>query len=89
MKNSDKVSGAEEIVIKMLLERVKLGKNLTSSKLRFRKCRFLLRNMHKACYLSPDMSNMCFFRLNPKTFFFNMNLDVSSRDAHKMQDRMA
>lgn len=50
MKGSDKISRAEEEIIKMLMERVAIGKKLLPYKIKFRKCFFLLRNMMKTCY---------------------------------------
>jgi hypothetical protein len=50
MKGSDKLSRAEEEIIKMLMERMEFGKTLIPNKIRFRKCYFLLRNMVKTSY---------------------------------------
>lgn len=63
-----------------MLERASLGKWLTPAKVHFRRCKFLLRKLVKTSYQSLDMINQTFFRVNPKTFFFNMNEDTSQRD---------
>jgi hypothetical protein len=56
MKSSDKMNKSEEEIIKMLIERISIAKNLTPAKIRMRKCRSLLRNMMKTNYNTLDMT---------------------------------
>ncbi len=44
------MSKAEEFVIRMLIDRVKLAKQLTRSQFRLRRAYFMLRNMFKVVY---------------------------------------
>ena len=70
MKGTDKLSRAEEEIIKMLMERLAFGKTLIPNKIRFRKCFFLLRNMVKTCYQTLDTQKQAHMRVNPKSFFY-------------------
>ncbi|CDW88085.1 c2 domain-containing protein [Stylonychia lemnae] len=89
LKGSDKLTKAEEEVLKMLLMRAELAKKLTKQILSLRKCFFMLRNMVKTCYQSFDFGQQVYLRVLPKAFFFSKTHQTKDLPRSKYNELMA
>lgn len=72
LKGKEVLSGVDEQIIDMLLERTEMGKKLIPHKIRLRKAFFLLRNMVRSSYQSIDLEQQSHFRVLPRLFFCDL-----------------
>ncbi len=74
-----KVTKAEEEVIRMMFERIQLGKKLTPNRIRARRALFTLRNMMRVRYQVGHMSERqkVPMRVNPRSFMMGLGFGLS------------
>jgi hypothetical protein len=72
MMGKDELTEIEEEILKMMIERHKLGAKLTQSLLRFRKVNFFLRRLSKIQYRTLDNKRWLRMMVSPLTFMFKV-----------------
>lgn len=74
-----KVTKGEEEVIRMMFDRIQLGKKLTPNRIRARRALFTLRNMMRVRYQVGHMSERqkVPMRVNPRSFMMGLGFGLS------------
>jgi hypothetical protein len=76
-----KVTQAEEEVIRMMFERIELGKRLTPARIRARRALFTLRNMLKVRYQLGLFTNEKLpMSVNPRSFMMGLGYGSKTND---------
>ena len=78
-KEDVKVTKAEEEIIRMMFNRIQLGKKLTPSRIKARRALFTLRNMMRVRYQVGYINDKqrVTLRLNPRSFMMGLGYGLS------------
>lgn len=74
-----KVTKAEEEVIRMMFDRIQMGKKLTPTRIKARRALFTLRNMMRVRYQVGHINEKqkVLMRINPRSFMMGLGYGVT------------